>query len=215
MSGRILLLSAEEQYRWRGVERRELVKVADDEVLLARTIRQCRVRFGGEDPLLVTHLPSLRAYSRSSITPRRRDFIGETLLTSYMLWGEQWTVVLLGNVYYSDYVFNLVVDQRDKHAYKFYGTNRDIYALTYTDKDLVYQHVSRSCDNSNNGLCAGTLWDICYSLAGLPPCGEDDLVHVFGNTDDEHFVVFGDSTCEFETVEQYRRWHKEYVGEIK
>jgi|SRR4030042_149132 len=213
MNGRVIILCAGEQERWQASYPKQLIRVTNNEVLLARTVRQCRSRFSGEDPLIVSHLAPLRSYSNCSIIPKKRRYITETLLSSYPLWGTMWTIILLGDVYFSDETINTIISNRDKKEYCFYGRVSEIYALTYTDKDIVASNLISVINNAENSICRGKLWDLYYSLSGMPlsKSGEG-RIPMEESFDEEHYVTIKDSTDDFDIVERYTQWHKEYVN---
>jgi len=211
MNGRVLLLCAGNNEHWKSPAPKQLIRVADNEVLIARTIRQCKTRFSGEDPLLISHLPSLRSYSHNAIFPRKRRYAIETLFSSRPLWGEAWTIVLLGDVFYTDALINLVIDEREKHKYKFYGTSTEIYACTFTDNSLIASISEIIVCYAENGRCRGKLWDLYYALSGVRvEQSNEGRILLNEESDAEHYYTVHDGSSDFDTLEQYSQWLKKY-----
>lgn len=213
MNGRVIILCAGEQERWSAPAPKQLARVANNEVLLARTVRQCRSRFSGEDPLIVSHMASLRSFSNCSIIPKKRRYITETLFSTHPLWGAVWTIVLLGDVYFSDETINTIISNREKREYCFYGKVSEIFALTFTDKDVVASNLVSVINNADNSIGRGKLWELYYSLSGMPilKSGEG-RIPMKEEFDEEHYFTVKDNTEDFDTVEKHSQWYKEYTN---
>lgn len=191
--GKVLIPCAGEQTRWGLPIPKQVIRVKGEQ-LLARTVRQIRGRMNNY-PHIVSHQKCLRTYSPNYVCPRNHSDICETLLSVEPIWGKDWTMVLMGDVYFTDELINTLYDTRDKYDYHFYGTSEEIYAFTYTDNAAI----------RNALLLTRDIYEAyyCLSNSSVPEAGFGYLIG-----DDLHFTYVLDKTTDFNTMDDYRRWKK-------
>ena len=157
-----LILAAGAALRWHKPYPKQLVPVLyKDGVmpLIGRIVMQCNQ--AGLEPIIVTHRHELIGLSRTlpcrAHTPSNRQYITGTLLSTRSLWSER-NIILLGDVYYSDSVFQHIMG--GTAPLQFYGRDFEIYALVFlnygkdtTLADLLVKH-------------PGKLWQLYYALRG-------------------------------------------------
>ncbi len=201
--GKILIMCAGEQERWDSKVPKQILPVLDGEQLLARTVRQVRKRWNNY-PHIVTHQKCLRSYSTNYITPSARRWICETLLSIAPIWGPDWSMILLGDVVYTDELMDIIYKQRDKFQYHFYGNGGEIFALTFTDNPLIEESLMDVVDDADFSFGRGKLWELYYRLSNkpLPEAGKGYT----GQEDDLHFTYVIDDTTDFDTYERYKEW---------
>lgn len=190
--GKVLVLCVEE--KWDSPIPKQIISVYGEQ-LIARTVRQIRKRMNNY-PHIISNQKCLRTYSTNYISPSKHKCSCETLNSIVPIWGNDWTMVLMGDVLYSDASIDLIYSQREKFHYHFYGTSHDIFALTFTDNDLIKD----ALDKINNG----NLWDLYYYLSKkpLPESGKGYT----GDEDDLHYTYIIDECKDFDSIEEYEEW---------
>lgn len=191
--GKVLIPCAGEQSRWRLPVPKQTVMVGNEQ-LLSRTVRQIRKRMSNY-PHIVSNQKCLRIYSPNYICPRFHADICETLLSVEPIWGKDWTMVLMGDVYFTDELIDTLYNTRDHYDFKFYGTSEEIYAFTYTDNTAI----------KNALLLTRDIYEAYHCLSnGIPEAGMGYLV----GEDALHYTYVLDGTVDFNTVEDYREWKR-------
>lgn len=191
--GKVLIPCAGEQTRWRLPIPKQTIKVGNEK-LLSRTIRQIRHKMNNY-PHIISHQKCLRTYSPNYVCPRRHSNICETLLSVEPIWGKDWTMVLMGDVYFSDELIDTLYGTRDKYDFRFYGTSEEIYACTYTDNAIIKQALLLNQD----------IYDVYrYLVNDIPEAGEG---YTEGN-DVLHYTYVLDGTTDFNTFKDYKEWKK-------
>lgn len=105
--------------RYLGLEK-ELIPVGPNgETLLGRTVRLLRQN-GVHDIYVMTHKREIREapLDVTTIAPASSDYLTSTILSSKMEWTDR-NIILLGDVYFSDYAIRTVVS--DEAPIKFFG----------------------------------------------------------------------------------------------
>lgn len=205
--GKVLVLAAGEQDRWNSPVPKQIIPVFDGEPLIKRLVRQVRKRMNCF-PHIVTHQKCLRPYSTNFITPSSRRWICETLLSVAPIWGKDWTMVLLGDVLYTDEFMDTLYNNRENYHYHFYGTSSEIFGLSFTDNSLVERALLDVVDDVAAGRSRGKLWELYYRLSDkpLPDSGKGYT----GGDDDLHYTYVLDGSTDFDTMETYSQWMKEH-----
>lgn len=118
-----LILAAGEAERHNGGNK-PLLKVGN-ETLLERMVRQVKPHVGSI--YIVTHREDLTHPDCKIFKPPKHDFIAETLWQTPMIWclGSR-TIVLLGDVYYSDSGIVTILGSEDLRAF---GQSPNIHAM--------------------------------------------------------------------------------------
>ena len=183
-----LILAAGAALRWHKPYPKQLVPVSyKDPVsstvmtvpLIGRVVMQAVN--AGLEPIIVTHRHEILGLSRTlpcrAHIPSARGYITETLLSTRSLWTER-NIILLGDVYYSDNVFQHIVGSVD--PLQFYGRDFEIYALVFlsygkdaTIANLLQRH-------------PGKLWRLYYALRSWNKSGHHIPRNdpIFWNIDD-------------------------------
>lgn len=202
---RALILSAGDGARWGeylGVPK-QLIPIRR-EPLLYRTVRLVREN-GIVDVRIVTHDPRLRVEHCGVFRPRRYRWTAETLLSTRHLWSAR-TLVLLGDVFYSDQAMDRIVNWSEPIAiFGRRGPNEytgcrhgELFAISVdeTMAHVLQEAASRAVGHAECGAW-GNLWDVYYCLVGLPLDS--------ARTDDRVFQQIQDLTDDFDTPEDYDR----------
>jgi hypothetical protein len=204
--GKVLVLAAGEQERFLSPAPKQIIPVTNNEPLMARTVRQVRKRMNNY-PHIISHQKCLRSFSPNFVFPSSRRWICETLLSIAPVWGPDWTMTLLGDVYYTDDLMDEIYNNRDKYQFHFYGTNSEILALTFTQnafmEEALYNVVKEAAYHGGRGK----LWDLYYLLTDkpMPESGKGYT----GEEDDLHYTYVIDGSIDFDTVESYKKWLRE------
>lgn len=202
--GKVLVLCTEDQERWKYHTPKQVIPVFG-EPLLQRTVRQVRSRMNNY-PHIVSHQKCLRKYTTNFVVPTNHRWDAETLLTVLPIWGSDWTMVLLGDVLYTDELMDTIYKQREKFHYHFYGTNSEIFAISFTDKDAIKNALYDVIFDAVVLRGKGRLWELYHRLsnkpipeAGFGYTGSDDELH--------YTYIVDDSVC-FDSVGKYKDWVK-------
>ena len=205
--GKVLILCAGEQERWNSPAPKQIIPVFNREPLIARTVRQIRKRMNNF-PHIVSTQKCLRPYSSNYIVPSAHRWVTETLLSVAPIWGSDWTMVLLGDVLYTDELMDMIYKQREKFHYHFYGTGGEIYGISFTNNSLIEQCLHDVVRDAIGGG-RGKLWELYYRLQNkpLPDAGKGYT----GDTDDLHYTYVLDGSRDFDTVEGYKEWTRAHM----
>lgn len=137
-----LVMAAGDSTRFNG-HVKALLKV-DGETLIQRTARQTIAQIG-HNPTVISHLPDA-FYGLPGFYPHKRRYWAETLLSTADLWEDK-TIILQGDVYYTDVVIQQVFDTVAPITYFRNGgyNSYETYAVTF-QKGIaeVYKHLLRS-----------------------------------------------------------------------
>lgn len=125
-----LILAAGKAERHNGGNK-PLLKIGS-ETLLERTVRQIKPHVGSI--YLVTHREDLSHPDCKSFKPPSHDFICDTLHSTSLIWclGSR-TIVLLGDVYYTEWAISFILHYANEVAA--FGDECNIHALS-----IPYQH---------------------------------------------------------------------------
>ena len=211
----ILILCAGEskRFKWEGISKHRLPVFGEE--LLSRTVRQCKDRVGYTDEIsIVTNDFSITdgltgemyCYREkdddvdySIYTPEKYDYICQTLKSTRNIWGDDRTIVLLGDVLYSEYIIDRVFSKHPPIL--FYGSivHKEIYALAFTDKPEIIWALDRVDERVVEGF-HGQLWQLFYVLNKLPGHRHPDSIPY------RMFRHVYDFTQDFDTVEDYEKF---------
>ena len=196
---RIIIMAGGDQSRWDGDTPKQLVDI-DGQPLLARTLEQCYKRYK-TDPVIVTDNQLIAASSPVAFWDELRcRWIVESLLATAGIWREQ-TLVLLGDVYYTDYAFDLF----SSVPRIVFGDEVEIYAVKF--KRDKWEHVIMALQNSitfaetgkQTKVESGKLWHFYRYFAGIRPG-----VHRL----ESNFCLLEDDTQDFDYVSEYESFTK-------
>jgi hypothetical protein len=206
-----VVLCAGDATRYGGAMK-QLLEV-DGEPLLGRTLRQmeaCDI-----PTRVVTHKPGVfetAGIQARFFCPVRRRWTVETLLSTRSLWGRRQTIVLLGDVYYSDRMIQLLA----KCETLFYCGYEEIWGLSidisrYEKVERVLKETIREAErrmaiDKGREHHQGQLWRFYRVWYGLPYIGEWTptpglLFQKCGTT-----VVCMDETSDFDVPAEYEAW---------
>ena len=206
MTDKVISLCAGYHERWDFPVLKQLIKVYG-EPLLARTIRQM-VELG-RSVIVASHEPSIRRIAKLSIHPIPHRWTVETLYNTRNLWDTPDTeqlIVLLGDVIYSDTVLKNIVNMRET---RFIGSLREIYAMTFTRKDMpkMLKSLEIVIDEANKGKNNGRLWNLYYDYMQLPK-----HYHTEPDNDPGYYVVEDRFTQDFDVAEDYHKFIRLSIG---
>jgi len=155
---KFFILAAGEQTRWGEQGFKQLVLI-DNAPLLQRTISQ----FSSHGELfVVTHHNELSEFCRQLnvkvIDPLDHRFTASSALSTYKHWKGR-TVILLGDVLYSDEAVAKIVACKER--FKVLGSTvyGEIFAMTFTDKSGVSSSMRRTVRDAVQGG-RGKLWEV-------------------------------------------------------
>lgn len=208
-----IVLANGSQAKWGKETPSHFVRV-EGERLIDRTVRQ----FGVHADVIVSG-PDLRyklddaALYVPKAEPENLD--GDILLSTRALWAaHDRTLVVLGDVWFSDSAVDAIVNRLDRDWFyvgrengsRYSGTDYgEIFALSFWPEhsaellDAMYEIRRRQRDE---GLWRGGLWEH-YRLL----CGIELLDHRI----DGHFLEVDDDTDDFDFPEAYDRWLQAHV----
>lgn len=208
--GKVLVMCGGEQERWGTPFPRYIVPVYNHEHLLARTVRQVRKRMNNY-PHIVSNYKCLRTYSTNYVVPSAHRWLCESMLSVFPVWGPDWTMILLGDVLYSEQLMDGIYSNREKYNYHFYGTAEGIYAMTFMDNALVQQALFEVMKDTIMNNSSGKLNSLYAHLqkTPIPDAGKGYM----GEEDDLHFTFVLDDSRDFDSIEEYKQWAR--INHIK
>jgi hypothetical protein len=193
----VLILAAGESVRWQGDTLKQLMPFAG-ETVLARMIRQAEPY---AEVTVISHEPDIQAASAGRYyDPPNHRWLVETLLSTVILWDPR-TVVLLGDVIYSDEAIQTIMSC-DKNV-TVYGNRAELFALSFTEACVArVQAVLGQClvDAHKSGL--GKLWQFYRAFCGFP------LNAAY--FEERIFRMIDDYTDDIDTLEDYRAFCEQY-----
>jgi len=137
MGTQVLILAAGEATRYNGVVK-QLLRVGD-ETILDRIIRQAREK--DLQPLVSTVNDEIKERLGVYHVPYNHATVCDTFLSTLPLWQER-TIILLGDVIYSNGTFNAIMDCTD--PIRVFGNTWEIFAVTFDE--TVYVKVARTLE---------------------------------------------------------------------
>lgn len=123
-----LILAAGEARRMNG-KLKQLLPMGNT-TIIGRTLTQlksCQQR-----TIMVTHKSEIAACHHRVHDPVKRDTVCDSLLSAAHLWDDR-TIVLLGDVVYSNDTFNRIMDCRDR--IRVFGNTAEIFAIVFSSKE--------------------------------------------------------------------------------
>lgn len=127
----VLIMAAGDATRYFGVEK-QLMKLPNGERVIDRLVRQVKDR--GYTPIVVTHNEAILRRPGIYIVPEKRDTLCDSILSAGYYWGMNSTIVLLGDVVFTDDAIDTVfkrINIEDGPIVRFYGNDAEIYALRF------------------------------------------------------------------------------------
>lgn len=188
-----LILAAGDAERHNGGNK-PLLKV-NGETLLDRTWRLLE-----EHPCerwLVTHNAELEDLRPVTFRPVNRRWIVETLLSTRPLWNENHsTIVVLGDVYYTDYAVSEMFN--DDLKYAAFGRGCNIHGLRWNSSHnaKIASELARSVKSAEDhpqNYGAGKLWTFVA-------CCQPEIP----------VIDFGDETTDFDSPQEHQRFIAKY-----
>jgi hypothetical protein len=122
-----LILAAGDAARMDGVKK-QLLPIGDT-TILERTLSQ--VRQYGQRAIVVTHDDEIAEVHDRTHNPKKRGTVCETLLSTAHLWDDK-TIVLLGDVVYSDYAMGLIMNCHEQ--IRVFGNVSEIFAIVFNKR---------------------------------------------------------------------------------
>ena len=187
-----LTLAAGQQNRWecKQFPIKQLIEI-DGKTLIERIQWQ----FGGA---VVTHCPEILAKSRYVYKPERYRWTVETLLSTAEFWRDQ-QIITLGDVYYTKEAVKTIKDF--KGDMQFFGTEHEIFAISFTDFGGVIKHLKDAVKRLNEIIAYpshGKLWQLYRRY------------HEYNNRIakiDKNFTYINDKTRDFDDINDLNTWH--------
>ena len=203
-----VILCAGQATRFGGVVK-QLLEI-DGAPLVQRTLNQCAAR--GIPTWLITHQPEV--YEEAGIRarffePRGHRWTCETLYSTRDLWGTEQTIVLLGDVYYSDFCMDLLV----KGETMFYTGEAEIWGMAIRRQyyDRAGKTLRRVLDlaakrqDAEEHHC-GQLWRYYRVWYGLAYIGDWKITPGLAFQRAGTTRVVFDETVDFDVPVTYERW---------
>lgn len=183
---------------WTGDQPKEAIEI-DGTPIIVRTVRLLREY--GVDPVVITHKEAVisavwREARYSSV--RAPCFAASVMMQT---WGE-YNAVFLGDVYYSEKAVHRIFS-----VYNFaYGNEEAIVAMRWTSKE--HDSVTKAFDNVvgyfMQGKGRGTIQQVFNSYSGFLL---SDMNKIGRN-----LTLIEDETTDFDTVQKYEDWLRQYRG---
>ena len=203
-----VILCAGEAIRYGG-DMKQLLEV-DGRPLIMRMLSQLKDR--GVPTWLVTH--KAKAYQEAGIEatyfePAGRRWTIETLASTRELWGVDQTIILLGDVYYSDACVDLLINGETL----FYCGYEEIWGLSimsrrYKKVERILTQTLAKAMLQSGGIQhhQGQIWRFYRVWYGLPYIGDwkvtDGLLFEKAGTT----IVVMDETADFDEPQEYEAW---------
>lgn len=175
---------------------KQLLKV-DDETLLDRQIRQLS---SVETRLVMSHREELNHRNAFRITPASRRWKCDTLLSSRYLWSRGITIILHGDVYFTDLAMQHILHCDGKPVTFFWNggiEGTEAYALVF--------------DGTQHQSVAETATELVNHCASVnAPHNEAGFMHLWGYFKEKQLshqaVVLADGTRDFDSRQKYHEW---------
>lgn len=155
----VLILAAGSGTRWYGQGLKQLAEIESVPVIehILKKVPQAHV---------ITHHPQLKQYTH--VEPKRREYVLETLLSTYQLWNKR-TVIILGDVFFGAGQLEKVLNFKGDFGVFGSKDQVEIFALSFNHraKSKVLQHLQVALTDAYDGG-RGKLWEFYHSYAGLP-----------------------------------------------
>lgn len=123
-----LILAAGEAARMNGTLK-QLLPIGNT-TILGRILSQLKMH--QTRSIVVTHQSAIAGYHHRFHNPENRNTVCDTLLSTSHLWDDR-TIVLLGDVVYSDYVMGLIMNSVD--LIRVFGNTWEIFAVVFDKKN--------------------------------------------------------------------------------
>lgn len=187
-----LILAAGNGDRWDGSIPKQLVQIRN-KPLINGTIRQVE----HIEHCIVTHNKEIIGALNGSdhFEPKQRRWITETLLSTRSLWRER-TLILLGDVVYSDEAIDLMLDCTKPLSV--FGCKWEIFGLSFSlENSIKVAGALRAArEHAEQGGGRGKLWEFYRTYCGIPLSNTQTL-------EKEVFVPINDLTNDIDAIEEY------------
>jgi len=137
----VIIMASGEQVRFGPNQPLKQMLKVQGETLIQHTVNQCRARAVFLPIYLITHHQELTAHgNRLGIRPvdlgsLRSDRLAESILNTAYLWGPaDRTVILLGDVFYTDLLMSEILAERGPT--RFYGNHLEIFAISLSPAQI-------------------------------------------------------------------------------
>lgn len=199
----VFILCAGDSKRWSWENTPKFFVPVFGDKLLPRTIKQ--VSRYDYTPMVVTHRTDVSSRLEGScgfIDPESRLYTCDTLYSTSKFWEDR-TIVLLGDVLYSNSVMNKIISHKEDII--FYGNirEREIYALTFTDRSRILKGIQEVDERVRDGH-HGQLWQLFYSINKFGP----ETFPTWIPYKNGMFSHVEDFTQDFDSVEEYEKFLK-------
>ncbi len=183
-----LILASGSQERWNENNHSEyrikqLINVKG-EILIERVQRQF-------ESIVVTNEPNIIEHCKNIFTPEKYEWTIETLLSTSKLWKEQ-VVVLLGDVYYSEYSVEII--NSFKGEIMFFGNLDEIFAISFNNHKKVINCLAAILTRN---VFDGRLWQLYRNYHGI-----NRAIHKIV----DNFTFITDETQDFDTIDEYNEF---------
>lgn len=183
----VIILAAGNQIRWnRNIHKLPKYKqlVCVDKVPIIVSIQKRTV-----DPIVVTKCKAIEKVSENIYRPTAHRWIVETLYNTLFMWSAR-TIVLLGDVYYTDKAIEMIKTFTGDIG--FFGNKTDILALSF-NSDKRYE-VAIACKRliDRKGNCK--LWHLYRYMHDIP---------LYRHEITTDFIKITDETRDFDNPMQY------------
>jgi len=184
----IIILASGTQERWKGEGLKQL-SLINNVPLIERTLDQL-----DNKAVVITVHRELMKYPY--YIPSGCRWTVETFLSTQSLWGDR-TIVLLGDVLYSEADLKTILDYDGDHSVfgSFLQGELFAFSFSHTVNSKILFHLKRVIFHAQFGG-RGKLWELYRSLVGLP-------LHWHRKRD--HFVEISGST-DFDTYDEYKQY---------
>lgn len=155
----VFILAAGSAERWDGPVQKQLVDVGG-QPLIGRMVEQVESIIG-VGPWIVSNDREILFQSGRQFLPQNDDRLVDTLDSTTNEWADR-TIILLGDVYYTDSVLTDILTS--DVSLKFYGRLLEIYGLSFAYQDMMWDAINIVRQHS----AVGKMWHIWYALNGYP-----------------------------------------------
>lgn len=184
----IIILASGTQERWKATQLKQLSLIGKVP-LIQKTLSQLK-----NEAVIATIHPQLMNYPH--IVPSKHRWTTETLISTMDVWKNR-TIILLGDVLYSDNDLKTILEFKGDYAFFGSFSQGEIFAFSFStlmSKKVVF-HLNRVIFHAQWGG-RGKLWELYRSLVGLP---------LHWHRRHGHFINMTQST-DFDTYDEYQNF---------
>lgn len=165
------------------------------ETLMERTVRLLHEADGDAEVIITSHNSALEISGAVRYEPKN-NMLEVDRFTAELI--EDNICFLYGDVFYTEETVSRIVNGSPEEGILFFGNEKSICAVSVRSGALFSSLVGRIRQMYLDGEiteCKG--WQVYHLYAGLPLSGRDT---------GEHFVFVSDTTCDFNSPEDYNRF---------